>query len=56
MFSTARAIAAEGARCGIVICRRCGVALLLDPDEKVNVLQVHEAWHDALPRKRRLNA
>lgn len=45
MFTPARAIPAEGARVGIVTCRVCGCALLLDPDDYDDVLMHHRFYH-----------
>jgi hypothetical protein len=44
-FTPPRALAAEGARCGLVTCLWCGATLLLDPDSEMNVLVMHAEWH-----------
>ena len=49
-----RAVPAEGARIGIGSCPLCGCALLIDPDNTVDVYQKHLDWHgdnDPLPSK-----
>jgi hypothetical protein len=46
----ARAVPAEGARVGFVSCLRCGAALLLDPDDSDNVIELHREWHARLDR------
>jgi hypothetical protein len=45
-YTLARAIAAEGARIGIVTCLECGTAILIDPDDAVDPLKLHDAWHE----------
>ena len=45
-FEVVRAFAAEGARVGLTICRRCGAAVLLDPATSFDVIEVHTAWHE----------
>lgn len=47
-FTEARAIAAEGARVGIVTCKLCGSALLIDPADKESFVAAHVRWHDSL--------
>lgn len=42
---------AEGVRVGLVTCRRCGAAILLDPrdedgSEDRTALGIHDAWHE----------
>lgn len=45
-FTKHRAIAAEGARVGIVSCKLCGAALILDPaDTSFDPLDKHIQWH-----------
>ncbi len=44
-FTSYRAFLAEGARVAITSCMRCGVALLLDPENKVDVVNLHLEWH-----------
>lgn len=44
-YEPARAVIAEGARVGFVVCRTCGAALLLDEAVPFNVLEVHREWH-----------
>lgn len=46
-FSDATAIHAEGCRVGIVTCHRCGAAILLDPREGFNALDLHVEWHES---------
>lgn len=51
-YSGIRAVMAEGARVGFLVCLRCGAALLLeqaDIDAGVNVIEVHDAWHQEYP-------
>jgi hypothetical protein len=38
-------IAAEGARVGFSICRRCGAAILSDPRETMDAHLRHTQWH-----------
>lgn len=45
-----------GAWVGAVSCLRCGCALLLDDREKVNVLDLHNDWHDGLLARIRMDA
>lgn len=45
-----RGVMAEGGRIGIVTCKRCGVALLLDPDNDGDVMATHDTWHRTLAR------
>jgi hypothetical protein len=45
-FSNTTVIAAEGARIGLMTCKECGTALLLDPREtEIDVVKVHKEWH-----------
>ena len=44
-FSPATAFEAEGARCGIAVCRLCASAVLLDPRDSVNAARLHADWH-----------
>lgn len=44
-ITSARAWTAEGARVALVSCTVCGAALLLDPDDRIGVVEVHVAWH-----------
>lgn len=44
-YTTTRAVPAEGARIGFLSCERCGAALVLDEDDDVNVLELHDVWH-----------
>jgi hypothetical protein len=44
-----RAIPAEGARVGITSCLDCGAALMIDPDDYlqgIDVPAIHIAWHE----------
>lgn len=45
-WNRVRAFAAEGARVGLTVCRRCGAALLLDPATPFDVTAIHAAWHE----------
>lgn len=48
----ATVVSAEGARVGLVTCSRCGATLLLDPrdlDRGLDVVEMHEAWHEEYP-------
>lgn len=49
--SGVRAIQAEGARVGIVTCKACGAALLLDPADAFDVFAMHNAWHERLENR-----
>ena len=51
--TAATIVAAEGARVGIVTCRECGAALLLDPREERDVVSLHRSWHGALTDEQR---
>ena len=42
-YSPAYAIHAEGERIGLVICRRCGAALLLSTS--ADAIAMHDQWH-----------
>jgi hypothetical protein len=44
-YTSTRAWSAEGARVGLVTCRRCGAALLIDPADDFDVIQRHDEWH-----------
>jgi hypothetical protein len=44
-FTAATIIHAEGARIGIMTCRDCGSALVLDSRETFDVIERHRAWH-----------
>lgn len=46
--SGVRAWEAEGARVGLVTCKTCGAALLLDPANDFNVFDLHNAWHERI--------
>lgn len=47
-FTLATAIAAEGGRCGIVTCKTCGAALLIDPRDRLDVERMHTEWHERI--------
>lgn len=47
-YEPARAVAAEGARVGLVVCQRCGAALVLDIAVPFDVMERHTAWHAAI--------
>lgn len=38
--------AAEGARCGLMVCDECGAAILLDPRDEINRPDQHRKWHE----------
>lgn len=42
----ATTLPAEGARIGIVTCLACGAALLLDPRDDFDVVELHRRWHE----------
>lgn len=44
-FTEATAIAAEGARVGLVTCERCGATILVDPRDDEDRLEQHAKWH-----------
>jgi len=44
-ITSARAWTAEGARVALASCVMCGAALLLDPGNTLDVVDVHVAWH-----------
>ncbi len=48
VVTSARAVPAEGARCGVVSCVECGAALWLDPGDEVSTVETHVAWHQRL--------
>ena len=39
---------AEGSRIGIVTCKLCGAALLLDPRDTVDVIKLHVDFHNSV--------
>lgn len=43
-----RAFTAEGARCALTTCLRCGAAVLIDPADADDPMTLHEQWHAAL--------
>ena len=47
-FTSATMIEAEGARIGIVTCKECGAAIMLDPRDTIYPLRQHHEWHKAL--------
>lgn len=49
-YSAARPFAAEGARVGIYTCLRCGAALLADPGDKFNPMELHDRFHDQIEK------
>lgn len=49
-FTNATAIHAEGARVGLITCRLCGAAILLDRRDGIDAPQVHRDWHDRAVR------
>jgi hypothetical protein len=51
-FTDARALAAEGARVGLVTCKTCGSALVIDMADDFNVLETHAEWHRSVDRGR----
>jgi ferredoxin-like protein FixX len=46
-FTYPTALAAEGARVGVATCLECGTAILLDPRNETDYLQIHISWHAA---------
>jgi hypothetical protein len=44
-YTEARAIPAEGARCGIITCKECGAAIFIDPDDGFSPKAIHDDWH-----------
>ena len=42
-----RPIIAEGARIGIAVCKRCGAAICLDPQDTFDSYALHDEWHEA---------
>jgi hypothetical protein len=46
-YTGIRGWSAEGARVGIVTCKRCGAALLIDPGDDFDVCDLHDVFHDA---------
>lgn len=49
-YSAARAFDAEGARCGIVTCKRCAAAILIDPADDFDAMARHATWHVVMDR------
>lgn len=47
-YTQLRIVAAEGARIGVLICRRCGAAVVLDPSDKFGADTLHDTWHAEL--------
>ena len=45
LFTGYRAFSAEGARVGIVTCKTCGAALLIDTSDDFDAVQIHHDWH-----------
>lgn len=50
--SGVRAVVAEGARVGFLICEDCGASLLLDPTNEFDVVAIHDTWHDQIEGER----
>ena len=46
-FTRATALEAEGTRIGIVTCKECGAAIMLDPRDTIEPLRQHHEWHKA---------
>ena len=44
-FTAATVLVAEGARIGIVTCKECGAAVIIDPRDTINALRQHHDWH-----------
>jgi len=44
-YTTARAWIAEGARVGLITCRRCGAAVFIDPYDNPTADVIHDDWH-----------
>jgi hypothetical protein len=50
-YTRAAIINAEGARVGIMTCRICGAAVVVDPRDEFDATLRHSAWHvGAVPR------
>jgi hypothetical protein len=50
-YTRAAMVSAEGARVGLITCRVCGAAVLVDPRDKFDATLRHSAWHvGAVPR------
>lgn len=45
---SATILQAEGARIGLIVCPKCGAAILVDPRDDVDLGKLHEEWHEAL--------
>jgi hypothetical protein len=51
-YTGARTIVAEGARVGVITCRECGAAIVLDPDDDFDPAERHADWHRKLDARR----
>jgi hypothetical protein len=47
-----RAVAAEGARIGLLSCHICGAAIVVDPSDDVDRPQLHMDWHQELDNEK----
>jgi len=50
-YTLATSWEAHGAIVGIITCRQCGAAILLDPRDKESAVDRHTAWHEELRRE-----
>lgn len=53
-YTEYREVVAAGAIVGLISCKRCGAALILDPydgAQGVNVLKIHDAWHSYIDQQ-----
>lgn len=48
MFTEAAVVYAEGARIGIVTCKLCGAAILVDDRDGFNAIKLHKEWHQKI--------
>jgi hypothetical protein len=44
-YTQVRAVEAAGAWIGFTVCLKCGAAIYLDPDNRVDIYATHEAFH-----------
>ena len=47
-FTPARIFDTEGARVGIITCKKCGAAVFLDPSDPFSTMDLHMKWHTLL--------
>jgi len=53
-YSDVAAFTSEGGRVGIITCKRCGVALLLDIRDQFSPTALHDEFHEHLTHLHRL--